>query len=159
MKKTIAMEENDNIEFDINQPVEESQETASEPTRTENERPAKKKEPRRKLRIGKHISNVVSGRVLAKESIKKKLPLAAMILLYSFLLIANRYKIETLTIENKQLQKQIDELRVRKIATHCEYMNTTMLTEVAYKLQSKNIKEGNTPSMKITIKNKKAGDE
>ena len=85
----------------------------------------------------------------------KQLPLALMVLVYSYLLISNRYKIEDLTIENKQLQHEIDELRVRQIQNRCDYMNATMLTEVSEKLSDKGIKAGTTPSLKITIKGKK----
>ena len=92
--------------------------------------------------------------MLASNKVVKQLPLALMVLFYSFLLISSRYSIENLTIENKQLQHEIDELRVRQIQNRCDYMNATMLTEISEKLSDKGIKAGTTPSLKITIKGK-----
>ena len=144
------MEEEQKIEFDISayttepvdEPVAEPQEKAPETSA----KPAKKK------RFS--LSDVLAGRILGSKNIIKQWPLALMVLAYSFLLIANRYSIENLTIENKRLQREIDELRVRQIQNRCDYMNATMLTEVSEKLQGTGIKAGTTPSLKITIKGK-----
>ncbi len=141
------MEEEQKIEFDIAAdtafPVAESQEKSPETSA----KPAKKK------RFS--LSYVLAGRILGSKNIIKQWPLALMMLAYSFLLIANRYSIENLTIENKRLQREIDELRVRQIQNRCDYMNATMLTEVSEKLKGTGIKAGTTPSLKITIKGKR----
>ncbi|MBR5029430.1 MAG: hypothetical protein IKX51_09430 [Bacteroidales bacterium] len=140
-------EERDEIEFEIN--AGEKEDNGSEETTVTDDAPVV---PEKKHRT--RFMDVFAGRVFGKETLAKQLPLALLILLYSFLLIANRYNIENLTIENKQLQNDIDELRVRQIQNRCDYMNATMLTEVSEKLKSTGIKAGTTPSMKITIKGK-----
>jgi hypothetical protein len=106
---------------------------------------------------GKRVrfSDIIAGRILGTKTFTGQLKLAILVLIYSFVLIANRYNIESLTIENKRLQYEIDELRVRQIQNRCDYMNATMFTEVAAKLRPTGIKEGTTPSLKITIKDKR----
>ena len=141
------MEENEKIEFEI----EDTQEPATESS--VEEKPVEPQTKAKKRRI--RVSDFFAGRVLASNKVVKQLPLALMVLVYSYLLISNRYRIENLTIENKQLQYEIDELRVRQIQNRCDYMNATMLTEVSEKLSDKGIKAGTTPSLKITIKSKK----
>lgn len=141
------MEENEKIEFEI----EDTQEPATEPSVEETPVKPEAKAKKRRFRV----ADFFAGRVLASNKVVKQLPLALMVLVYSYLLISNRYKIEDLTIENKQLQHEIDELRVRQIQNRCDYMNATMLTEVSEKLSDKGIKAGTTPSLKITIKGKK----
>ena len=140
------MEENEKIEFEI----EDTQEPATESS--VEEKPVEPQTKAKKRRI--RVSDFFAGRVLASNKVVKQLPLALMVLVYSYLLISNRYRIENLTIENKQLQYEIDELRVRQIQNRCDYMNATMLTEVSEKLQGTGIKAGTTPSLKITIKGK-----
>jgi len=141
------MEENEKIEFEI----EDTQEPATEPSVEETPVEPEAKAKKRRLRV----SDFFAGRVLASNKVVRQLPLALMVLVYSYFLISNRYRIEDLTIENKQLQHEIDELRVRQIQNRCDYMNATMLTEVSEKLSDKGIKAGTTPSLKITIKSKK----
>ena len=141
------MEENEKIEFEI----EDTQEPATEPSVEETLVEPEAKAKKRRLRV----SDFFAGRVLASNKVVRQLPLALMVLVYSYFLISNRYRIEDLTIENKQLQHEIDELRVRQIQNRCDYMNATMLTEVSEKLSDKGIKAGTTPSLKITIKSKK----
>ena len=140
------MEEDNKIEFDISEESSATSTAAAVETPSETQQGGK----RRRLRF----SDVFAGKILASSTITKQLPLALMVLVYSFFLISNRYSIEKLTIENKQLQHDIDELRVRQIQNRCDYMNATMLTEVSEKLRDKGIKAGTTPSLKITIKGK-----
>lgn len=147
------MEENEKIEFEI----EDTQEPASAPEPAIDTAPEAEEtpvEPKAKKKRRTRIADFFAGRMLASNKVVKQLPLALMVLVYSYLLISNRYQIEDLTIENKQLQHEIDELRVRQIQNRCDYMNATMLTEVSKKLSEKGIKAGTTPSLKITIKGK-----
>lgn len=151
------MEENSKIEFEINDVQDTAPDTSAEAQRAEaNETPkvgaVENEKKGKKRRI--NPSDIFAGRVLASNKVVKQLPLALMVLFYSFLLISSRYSIENLTIENKQLQHEIDELRVRQIQNRCDYMNATMLTEISEKLSDKGIKAGTTPSLKITIKGK-----
>lgn len=151
------MEENNKIEFEINDVQDTAPDASAEAPQTEAKETPKaaapengKKEKKRRV----NPSDIFAGRVLASNKVVQQLPLALMVLFYSFLLISSRYSIENLTIENKQLQHEIDELRVRQIQNRCDYMNATMLTEISEKLSDKGIKAGTTPSLKITIKGK-----
>lgn len=142
------MEEN---QKDINleqEEVDTGAEQTQAPSAHEGEKPT---EAKKKVRL----SDILSGRVLSRQGVINQLPLALLIVVYSFVLIGNRYSIESLTIENKRLQDEIDELRVRQIQNSCDYMNSIMLTEVSERLKETGIKAGTTPSMKITIKEKK----
>ena len=151
------MEESNKIEFEINDVQGTAPDTSAEAPQVEAKETSKaeapeneKKEKKRRI----NPSDIFAGRVLASNKVVQQLPLALMVLLYSFLLISSRYSIENLTLENKQLQHEIDELRVRQIQNRCDYMNATMLTEISEKLSDKGIKAGTTPSLKITIKEK-----
>lgn len=143
------MEEDNRIEFEID---DEPQAAAAPETGQQQADAVAEEVGKKKHRI--HPSDIFAGRVLASNKVVRQLPLALMVLVYSFLLISSRYSIEDLTIENKQLQHEIDELRVRHIQNRCDYMNATMLTEVSERLSGTGIKAGTTPSLKITIKEK-----
>lgn len=135
-------EENKDIEFEINQQQDDSGVTSDDKS-TENNQDKK-----RKIRV----SDIFAGRMLGSNKVIKQLPLALLVLLYSYILISNRYKIENLTVENKQLQHELDELRVKQIQGRCDYLNSTLFTEITEMLRPTGIKEGTTPSLKITIK-------
>ena len=152
------MEENNKIEFEINDVQGTAPDTSAEAPQAEAKETPKAEAAEKEKKTGKKRrvkpSDIFAGRVLASNKVVQQLPLALMVLLYSFLLISSRYSIENLTLENKQLQHEIDELRVRQIQNRCDYMNATMLTEISEKLSDKGIKAGTTPSLKITIKEK-----
>lgn len=92
---------------------------------------------------------IIRGDLL--KGIRPHLPFLLFIFLLAIIMVTYRYKVEELTIRTKVLQEEIEELRIRQIQTKCDYMNATMVNEVARKLESTGIKEGRTPSNKITI--------
>lgn len=96
-----------------------------------------------------NLVTILRGDLL--KGIRPHLLFLLFIFMLAVIMVTYRYKVEELTIRTKVLQEEIEELRIRQIQTKCDYMNATMVNEVARKLEPTGIKEGRTPSNKITI--------
>lgn len=103
----------------------------------------------KKSKIG--VIDIIGGRILVKKSVLSQIPLLIMIVIYSISMVANRYYIEQTSIEIKDLQKEIDELQIRKIQVECDYVNMIKISEMSKRLESKGIQQSTDRPSKVII--------
>ncbi|MBR5832281.1 MAG: hypothetical protein IKY79_06660 [Bacteroidales bacterium] len=97
------------------------------------------------------VIDIIGGRILVKKSVLSQIPLLIMIVIYSISMVANRYYIEQTSIEIKDLQKEIDELQIRKIQVECDYVNMIKISEMSKRLESKGIQQSTDRPSKVII--------
>lgn len=97
------------------------------------------------------VIDIIGGRILVKKSVLSQIPLLIMIVVYSISMVANRYYIEQTSIEIKDLQKEIDELQIRKIQVECDYVNMIKISEMSKRLESKGIQQSTDRPSKVII--------
>ena len=123
------------------EPKEDTSQASAEDTKPK----AKDKSPHKV----NFFNAVLRGDIL--KALKPHLGLIFYLAFLGIITVSYRYRVESLSIKTNALQEEIEEIRIRQIQMKCEYMNATMVNEVAKKLESTGIKEGRTPSNKITI--------
>ena len=97
------------------------------------------------------VIDIIGGRILVKKSVLSQIQLLIMIVIYSISMVANRYYIEQTSIEIKDLQKEIDELQIRKIQVECDYVNMIKISEMSKRLESKGIQQSTDRPSKVII--------
>ena len=103
----------------------------------------------RKNRI--NVLDIIGGRILIKSFVLSQLPLLIMIVIYSIAMVANRYYIESTSIEIKELQKEINELQIKKIQTECDYMNVIKISEMTKCLEPLGLQQSTDRPLKVKI--------
>lgn len=66
----------------------------------------------------------------------KQLPLVGLIVLFCIILVSNRYKVEQLSKEKIQLERDIDYLREQRIQMQREYQESIKISRIAEKLDT-----------------------
>ena len=71
-------------------------------------------EPQKKGRKTRLLNNVLGGEVLKGRGVMRLLPLMVMILLYAIVLVAARYRVESLMKEKMRMERELEFMRDRK---------------------------------------------
>lgn len=101
----------------------------------ETEQEATKEEsPRKSLksdRVAKGVSKVLGGDILSDRLVLKQIPLMLLCLLFLLLIVANRYKVESLSREKIASQERIDDLREHRIQMQKQYQKSVKISQIA----------------------------
>ncbi len=109
---------------------------------TENKRPA-----------GSIIKGILDGSILTRRFVIRSIPMILLLVFLGILFIANRYWIENTSLKIKELNNELEQLRIKHIETKQEYMRASTLTEIAKALDSTGIEQSTERPQKINIKN------
>lgn len=113
-------------------------------------------EPREEGSRSFSIRSLIDGNVLTQKAVLKQAPFIVLIVLISFLSIANRNHAEKLVIRATGLQKEVKELRFRAISTSAELMKMSRQSTVEYAVKERGLglKETIEPPKKLVVDKK-----
>lgn len=99
------------------------------------------------------FKDFLSGSVLTQKPLKKHLKLVFLIVFIAIVYINNQYKTESVLVEIKNLQEEVQELRNKSISYATELMSLSRESEVMKMVEEKelDIKELKMPPQKISI--------
>lgn len=99
------------------------------------------------------FKDFLSGSVLTQKPLKKHLKLVFLIVFIAIVYINNQYKTESVLVEIKNLQEEVQELRNKSISYATELMSLSRESEVMKMVEEKelDIKELIMPPQKISI--------
>jgi len=101
-------------------------ETEQEATKEESPRKSRKSD-----KVAKGVSKVLGGDILSDRLVLKQIPLMLLCLLFLLLVVANRYKVESLSREKIASQERIDDLREHRIQMQKQYQKSVKISQIA----------------------------
>ena len=101
--------------------------------------------------------SLIDGNVLTQKAVLKQAPFVVLLVLISFISIANRNHAEKLVIHSSRLQNEVKELRSQAISTSSELMKFSRQTTVERIVHEKGLEleENLEPPKKLMIDEKK----
>ena len=124
-------------------------------------KPKKEKEVKSKsrFRIMRTIASVLDGSMLKSDFAMRNAPLAFFIFAWILIAIAKNYMAQRKAKHIDQVKQEIKDLRDEYISTKSQLMYSTKMSEVARKLQKREIKEPVHPPYKLLISAKEGHHE
>ena len=97
--------------------------------------------------------SLIDGNVLTQKAVLKQAPFIVLLVLISFISIANRNHAEKLVIKSSRLQNEVKELRSQSISTTSELMKFSRQTTVERIVRERGLEleENLEPPKKLTI--------
>ena len=111
--------------------TEESEERSEEKEVASDERGAESGERRRSDKVAKGISKVLGGDILGDKLVLKQIPLMLLCLFFLLLIVANRYKVESLSREKIAIEERINDLREERIQMQKQYQKSVKISQIA----------------------------
>lgn len=111
------------------------------------EKPEKPKDKKNSMGLG----DILTGRVLNRDSVSRQLPYILFLAFLAMFYIANRYRYEKLVKKEQTLQKEVRNLRAESITTAAQLMFISKQSEVAKLVDKRGLelKESVVPPKKI----------
>lgn len=109
----------------------------------------------KKVSLGKSFISILDGSFLTRENLLMQIPFFIYITILGIIYIANSYNAEKTIIDISRSKKQLEELRYEYITTKANIMFESKQSEIAYRLQSREIKESLVPPVKLADKSSK----
>ena len=81
------------------------------------------------------IGRVLGGDMLADRFVTRQIPLLLLCLVYLLLIIANRYRIESLSHEKQATEERINFLREQRIQMQKQYQQSVKMSQIAEDLK------------------------
>jgi len=110
-----------------------------------------KKSKRSERGVGRTAQSVVDGTFLTRDKVVKQLPFIIYITLLIIVYVGNSYYAEKTLIGMDGLKKELEQLRYEDISTKSRLMQISKQSEVAKRLEGREIKESTVPPHKIVI--------
>lgn len=85
-------------------------------------------------KMAKGVAKVLGGDILADKWVLKQIPLMLLCLFFLLLLVANRYKVESLSREKLAALERINELREQRIQMQKQYQKSVKISQIAEEL-------------------------
>lgn len=89
----------------------------------------------RGVKVAHGMAKVLGGEVLSDKLVLKQIPLLLLCLFFLLLLVANRYKVESLSREKKAATERIIELREQRIQLQKQYQESVKISQIAEELR------------------------
>ena len=106
---------------------------------------------------GKKISvmrDLLGGEVLRSRVVLKQIPLLLLILVFALFLVANRYRVESLTKEKLKLEERIDFLREQRVQMQRQYQESIRISRIDMVLDTCGVGIVAGPPYELRIDNK-----
>ena len=84
---------------------------------------------------GKGISKILGGDILGDKLVLNQIPLLLLCLFFLLLLVANRYKVESLSREKMASMERINDLREQRIQMQKQYQKSVKISQIAEDLR------------------------
>lgn len=109
---------------------------------------------KKKITFKNPFKGIVDGSILAREQVVRQFPFVLFLAFLGVLYIANRYHAEGLVMDINSTQKEIKELKSKKIAIESELMYISKQSVVAAMVEEGELGlvESMEPPIKITVK-------
>ena len=85
-------------------------------------------------RAARGIGRVLGGDMLADRLVLRQIPLVLLCLIYLLLIVANRYRVESLSREKMATEERINDLREERIQMQKQYQRSVKISQIAEEL-------------------------
>jgi hypothetical protein len=96
-------------------------------------------EKRKSDKVAKGVSKVLGGDILGDKLVVKQIPLMLLCLLFLLLIVANRYKVESLSREKIATEERINDLREHRIQMQKQYQKSVKISQIAEDLSESGV--------------------
>ncbi len=86
-------------------------------------------------KMAKGISKILGGDILGDKLVLNQIPLLLLCLFFLLLLVANRYKVESLSREKMASMERINDLREQRIQMQKQYQKSVKISQIAEDLR------------------------
>ena len=128
----------------VEQPV-----PTAEPEREEGQESAEAPKKGRGDKMAKGLSKVLGGDILGDAMVLKQIKLLLLCLFFLLLLVANRYKVESLSREKLATLERINDLREQRIQMQKQYQKTVKISQIAEELSESGVGITSGPPFEI----------
>lgn len=124
----------------LEEPVlQEEKPVAEEPVAEEDPTAAEAPKKGKGGRAAKGVAKVLGGDLLADKVVLKQIPLLLLCLLFLLLIVANRYKVESLSREKQASEERINYLREHRIQMQKQYQQSIKISQIAEDLREQGV--------------------
>lgn len=124
----------------LEEPVlQEEKPVAEEPVAEEEPTAAETPKKGKGGRAAKGVAKVLGGDLLADKVVLKQIPLLLLCLLFLLLIVANRYKVESLSREKQASEERINYLREHRIQMQKQYQQSIKISQIAEDLREQGV--------------------
>lgn len=124
----------------LEEPVlQEEKPVAEEPVAEEEPTAAEAPKKGKGGRAAKGVAKVLGGDLLANKVVLKQIPLLLLCLLFLLLIVANRYKVESLSREKQASEERINYLREHRIQMQKQYQQSIKISQIAEDLREQGV--------------------
>ena len=95
--------------------------------------------PRRSDKVAKGVSKVLGGDILGDKLVLKQIPLLLLCLFFLLLIVANRYKVESLSRDKLATLERINDLREHRIQMQKQYQKSVKISQIAEDLKESGV--------------------
>ncbi len=85
-------------------------------------------------KVARGVAKVLGGDMLSDKLVLKQIPLLLLCLFFLLLLVANRYRVESLSREKKATMDRINDLREQRIQLQKQYQESVKISHIAEEL-------------------------
>lgn len=90
-------------------------------------------------KVAKGVSKVLGGDILGDRLVVRQIPLMLLCLLFLLLIVANRYKVESLSREKEATEERINDLREHRIQMQKQYQKSVKISQIAEELSEEGV--------------------
>lgn len=90
-------------------------------------------------RFAKGVSKVLGADILGDKLVLKQIPLMLLCLFFLLLIVANRYKVESLSREKMAVEERINDLREERIQMQKQYQKSVKISQIAEDLSESGV--------------------
>lgn len=119
--------------------LQEEKPVAEEPVAEEEPTAAEAPKKGKGGRAAKGVAKVLGGDLLADKVVLKQIPLLLLCLLFLLLIVANRYKVESLSREKQASEERINYLREHRIQMQKQYQQSIKISQIAEDLREQGV--------------------
>ncbi len=76
------------------------------------------------------LNKVIGGDMLKSRAVLKQIPLLLLILVFCLLMVAVRYRVESLNKEKAQLQKEVEYLTEQRVQMQKQYQESIRISRI-----------------------------
>ncbi|MCC8088594.1 MAG: hypothetical protein LIO79_04935 [Rikenellaceae bacterium] len=89
--------------------------------------------------IGEYAKGVISGNILKREEVRRRIPYITFIAFLMFLYIANSYQTQRLQRKYIRMNREVQELRAKSLSFTEKRMTSTRQSQIIKELNERNI--------------------
>lgn len=88
----------------------------------------------RSVKVARGLSKVLGGDILGDKFVLRQIPLLLLCLFFLLLLVANRYRVESLRRDQIATENRINDLREQRIQMQKQYQKSVKISQIAEEL-------------------------